>query len=165
MLEFESNQQKTAQPKQGVLVLGMHRSGTSAVSSAFESAGYFAGNREDLFPEGPSNPLGHFELKSTAAFFDSLLNEMGYSWFNPPPPDQEMSNQNVVNERVAKYFNDTRIKLSQEPSKEILLKDPRFCLYFPEINAALKGDFLNVFVFRRSFYFDMALVSLSFNAM
>ena len=148
MREFESNKQKIAQPKQGVLVLGMHRSGTSAISSAFESAGYFAGNQEDLIPGGTFNPLGHFERKSTAAFFDSLLNELGFSWFNPPPHDQETPKQNVVSEKVAKYFSELRTNLSQESSKEILLKDPRFCLFFPAINGALKSDFLNVFVFR-----------------
>jgi hypothetical protein len=141
-------QQKLAPSKSGVIIYGMHRSGTSAVSSSFEAAGYFPGNQEDLIPEMPSNPVGHFELTSTAIFFDSLLNEMGYSWFNPLPPEQKGLNQSAISERVARYFSELRIKLSQESSKKILLKDPRFCLFFPEINGALKNEFLNVFVFR-----------------
>ena len=126
----------------------MHRSGTSAISSAFEAAGYFPGIQEELIPSTPSNPVGHFELASTAIFFDSLLNELGYSWFNPPPPDQKTLNQNVIFEKVAKYLYQLRIKLSQASSQKTLLKDHRFCLFFPEINEALKGAYLNVFVFR-----------------
>ncbi len=68
----------------GVVVLGMGRSGTSAVSRMFVRAGFFAGAEDDLLGAHESNPLGHFENLGIMNTNERILAELGGSWFDPP---------------------------------------------------------------------------------
>lgn len=70
----------------GVLVLGMHRSGTSAVTAALVELRLDPG-RGALMGAMSSNPTGHFEVERLTAFDDDLLRSMGGRWSGPPPDD------------------------------------------------------------------------------
>lgn len=65
-------------PRTGILVLGMHRSGTSILSAALVAAGSFIGS--DLFPPSISNPVGFWESREIASTLDSILARTGSSW-------------------------------------------------------------------------------------
>ena len=64
----------------GVLVLGMHRSGTSALAGAFESMGYEVGPDDDVMPADIGNPEGYFELLSVVQANDDLLAHFDGRW-------------------------------------------------------------------------------------
>jgi len=65
------------------IILGMHRSGTSAVAAALYKMGVFMGER--LMGPGPWNPYGHFEDIEFVAVNDAMLVTAGGSWYTPPP--------------------------------------------------------------------------------
>ncbi len=67
-----------------VLVLGMHRSGTSAVAAGLKHVGLFMGS--SLAQGDEWNPKGYFEERRIVAFNDSLLEMGGSRWDGPLPP-------------------------------------------------------------------------------
>ncbi len=68
----------------GVLVLGMHRSGTSAAAGLVNALGLATCAPGDMV-RGPWNPSGHFESRSLMHLNDALLAQMGLRWWYPPP--------------------------------------------------------------------------------
>jgi hypothetical protein len=71
----------------GVVVLGMGRSGTSAVARMFARAGCFAGREDELLPATEANPAGHFEHSRIVMANEWVLAGLGGSWFDPPSPE------------------------------------------------------------------------------
>jgi hypothetical protein len=61
-----------------ILVAGMHRSGTSAMTRALSLAG--AGLPRTLMPAGADNPDGFWESGPVAQLNDELLGEIGSRW-------------------------------------------------------------------------------------
>ncbi|MEZ5331664.1 MAG: hypothetical protein R2991_06345 [Thermoanaerobaculia bacterium] len=65
-----------------LLIVGMHRSGTSAAAGAVEALGMRFG--EDLLPGQPhDNPKGFFEHAELVAAHDALLASAGRTWDDP----------------------------------------------------------------------------------
>src|SRR5262245_37750610 len=72
--------------RQALLVLGMHRSGTSAITRIFNLLG--ADLPKNLMSSGPGNELGHWESNDLVIIHDDLLTSAGSKWddwraFNP----------------------------------------------------------------------------------
>ena len=71
-----------------VLVLGMHRSGTSFLIRALNLAGLWLGDHAHLATiEGRAmsgNPKGNYEHREVLAINDAMLRRSGGAWFNPP---------------------------------------------------------------------------------
>ena len=68
----------------GVFVLGMHRSGTSAVTRAISAFGVPLGHPADAMPPGPDNPEGFAESIALAECNERLLDLAGGRWDAPP---------------------------------------------------------------------------------
>lgn len=68
-----------------VLVLGMHRSGTSVLARGLRVLGVALG--EDLLPAHPCNPKGFFEDAGLYAFNKALLCRLGLTWQSPQGPE------------------------------------------------------------------------------
>jgi hypothetical protein len=68
----------------GVVVLGMGRSGTSAVTRMFAKAGFFAGRPDELIGAAESNPTGHWESLRLYRRNEAILKRLDGSWFDPP---------------------------------------------------------------------------------
>ena len=66
-----------------VLVLGMHRSGTSALAGALHAAGISAGPLEGFMAARPENPRFFGERQAVADFNDRLLEALDWSWDSP----------------------------------------------------------------------------------
>lgn len=66
-----------------LLVLGMHRSGTSALARGLAVLGANLG--EELLPALPCNPRGFFEDRDIYAINRQLLAALGLSWASPAP--------------------------------------------------------------------------------
>lgn len=67
-----------------VVVLGMHRSGTSAVTGLLYRLGLHAPPKSDLLGANESNPSGHWESRNLTRFNDGLLLAFGGVTFAPP---------------------------------------------------------------------------------
>ncbi len=74
-------------PAQGVVVLGMHRSGTSLAARLLQLGGLSMCPSADLVQACWSNPTGHWESRRLLAANDRLLAELGAAWDRPPAGD------------------------------------------------------------------------------
>lgn len=68
-----------------VLVLGMHRSGTSAVAGLLAAMGLTPPS--DPLPAHPDNPKGYFEPLAVMQANEAMLAEAGSAWFDLDAPD------------------------------------------------------------------------------
>ena len=74
---------KSAGPQRAILVLGMHRSGTSAVTGALRLCGVELGT--ELMQPGSDNPKGFWEHAGVVAIHERLLAALERSWNDPRP--------------------------------------------------------------------------------
>ena len=68
----------------GLVVAGVHRSGTSIATRLAASIGLRLPPEGDLMPGNEGNPDGYWESDSLADFNDRLLLRWGHSWRRPP---------------------------------------------------------------------------------
>ena len=66
-----------------IVVLGMHRSGTSVVTRVFNLLGANLG--KNLMVPAEDNPAGLWESAEIVAIHDEMLLHLGYSWDDPRP--------------------------------------------------------------------------------
>ncbi|MGH8501275.1 MAG: glycosyltransferase [Gammaproteobacteria bacterium] len=111
-----------------LVILGMHRSGTSAVARVCNLLGAEVG--EHLMPpsEG-NNPTGFWELDEVRIIHDKLLHSLGSSWdaSAPLPADWRKSPQiSVFRDRLTEV-----VRREFGDSEFACLKDPRLCRLVP----------------------------------
>jgi len=117
----------TQASRRALLVLGMHRSGTSAVTRVINLLG--ADIAHDLMAGRSDNPSGHWESEGLAQIHDRILVSAGTTWhdwrtFNP---DWSRSDVAASHKKALLDF------LSEEFAKSRLfvVKDPRMCRFVP----------------------------------
>jgi GT2 family glycosyltransferase len=121
-----------------ILVLGMHRSGTSAVSRVLGLMGAEVGSADELLPAHPTdNPTGYWERADLNAIHDRLLASTGHSWnrvagFDPQALDAEA---------CATFSQQLRavVKELDAGGKAWLAKDPRLCLLLSQWRPLLRA--------------------------
>jgi hypothetical protein len=128
-----------------VLVVGMHRSGTSATAGVLSQLGLGAPSGDDLTPATRRNALGHFESKRLTGFNDQLLERLGGSWSAPPPVEPEW--------RTAEELGPARLEAaallaSTFPDSPFVWKDPRNCVVLPFWTSVIRPPVAAVFVYR-----------------
>lgn len=64
-----------------VMIMGMHRSGTSCLTGCLEQAGLYLGN---VNTEAGFNKKGNRENRDIMTLHDQILKRVGASWDNPP---------------------------------------------------------------------------------
>lgn len=106
-----------------IVVLGMHRSGTSMVTNIVSRAGYYVGPEEDLMPACADNGKGYFERASVAAANDRILELAGGSWDNPPQLED------IYGIRIDPFLKPLLDDYAGFERR--VIKDPRLCLTFP----------------------------------
>lgn len=114
-------------PGRLVLVLGMHRSGTSALARGLRVLGIALG--DDLLPAHPCNPKGFFEDAGLYAFNKALLTRLNLTWQSPEAPDAK-----VLHTLAAGPPGVAALDLLREKSagQAVLgLKDPRMSRLLP----------------------------------
>lgn len=114
-----------AMQENGVLVLGMHRSGTSAVAACLERLGVVMG--DELVQADEWNPKGYFEERRIVAFNNRLLDLQGLRWDSPLPPSPAMQAQ--WSGQTAPAAALLRELFADAPAWGF--KDPRMCLLAP----------------------------------
>jgi hypothetical protein len=128
----------------GIVVLGMHRSGTSSVSRVLNLLGADIGPEADLLSEY-DNPAGHWESRALVACNDRILAAFGRSWDFPPwlaPGWEHSATAEALLEDMAATFS------SVYRSGPWVWKDPRTCLTFPLWRRVLGPEVRVVIVFR-----------------
>ncbi len=129
----------------GVMVLGMHRSGTSAVTGVLAGLG-FTSSRPDDSVRGPWNPRGHHESWTLMAVDEQLLDEMGCTWWYPPPAGPQyhdaLAKVRMSSREARRAFRHAY------PARRWAWKDPRACLLLPFWRTVLRDRAVAVVVLR-----------------
>ena len=110
-----------------VIVLGVHRSGTSALAGALTTIGFHPG--ENLLPAVAGvNNNGFFEDQRVVDLNDKLLSAMGRDWNWPGPLPDTWQDQPAVlalRSEICAYIS------TQAHREQWLVKDPRLCQLLP----------------------------------
>ncbi len=107
-----------------IVVLGMHRSGTSAVTKSLELMGVGLG--DNLHPAGFDNPKGFWEDRGCIAINDNLLSHLGSAYDRLNLAWDEIPDDDRVNAWMATAVELVSRKLD-ENSGLWGFKDPRTC--------------------------------------
>ncbi|HEX4480920.1 MAG TPA: glycosyltransferase [Rudaea sp.] len=121
-----------------ILVLGMHRSGTSALTRVLGLMGADVGAAETLLPaHATDNPAGYWERAELNTIHDELLAITGHRWdklsgFDSTLPDDESTERAL--EHLRRFIRQTQMS-----GKPWVAKDPRLSLFLPRWSALI-GD-------------------------
>ncbi|WP_168028909.1 sulfotransferase family protein [Falsiroseomonas selenitidurans] len=112
-----------APSRPAVLVLGMHRSGTSAFTRVLALQGLALPSK--LLVPLPANPRGYWESRAVTLLDDRILRAAGRSWRDPRPPVPAL----LTPERRERFAAEAlRILQDELPGEApFILKDPRIC--------------------------------------
>jgi hypothetical protein len=117
----------TMTPRRAVLVLGMHRSGTSAVAGLLAHCGLQA--PRTLIPANRFNANGYFESAVFRDFHDRLLQTAGTRWDAYTRIDPGW----LASGAAVRFKDECGTLLAQEfgSDPQFVLKDPRICRLLP----------------------------------
>ena len=111
-----------------LLVLGMHRSGTSALTGALRFCGAWVGEDIELTKPAPENPRGFWERRDIRSICDRLLNAAGAEWWKVANFKLDSIPHAILEEQRRKL----QAIVSTLGEHEIwVVKEPRFCLLLP----------------------------------
>ena len=116
------------------VVLGMHRSGTSAVSGVLHQLGIQMGKR--LMPPSPDNPKGYFEDLDFVGVNEGILRAAGGAWDRPPDESAferiRVDISGILEERNTRVWG---------------FKDPRTVLTYGVLRTQIENLFSPIYIF------------------
>jgi hypothetical protein len=124
----------TSSPKwQAILILGMHRSGTSALGGVVNILG--AAGPKTLTPPNRWNPRGYFESLPLWNAHDEMLASKGSSWDDWRQRDPRW----IYSKEAERHRQKLKTILIDEFGDEplIFVKDPRICRFVPLMSSIL----------------------------
>jgi hypothetical protein len=110
-----------------VVVLGMHRSGTSALCGALDLLGLDFG--KDLMLPSHANEKGHWEHQEIVRVHDGLLAALGSSWDDVEPLPSDWIEREITREVGSRLIEILERDFAHSPLFGI--KDPRMCRLMP----------------------------------
>lgn len=118
--------------KECIVILGMHRSGTSVLSGLVSIQGFYLG--ADEMPIRDDNPKGFFENMKVYHLNQSILEKYDTSW-----DDYSFTLNQIKPDDFHTYLEEAKKIIREEfgPTQRIFIKDPRICLLFPLWEKAL----------------------------
>ncbi|MCV6597012.1 MAG: hypothetical protein OIF40_08025 [Mangrovicoccus sp.] len=125
-----------ALPSEIILVLGMHRSGSSALTRALSITGYSL--PKTLIKSNVSNRRGHWESQPLARLDDGLLKEAGLVW-----SDWAVGDLPRLPASTARDFQTDLLALISDEfphAQPAIIKEPRICRLVPHYRAAFDGQ-------------------------
>jgi hypothetical protein len=130
--EMASPSQKQSKPsqendRQAVVVLGMHRSGTSALCGALDLLGVDFG--QHLMPATDANEKGHWEQEEIVRAHDGLLSSLGSWWDDDEPLPADWVEREITRETRSRLLEILERDFGH--SSLFGLKDPRMCRLLP----------------------------------
>ena len=144
---------------EGLIVLGMHRSGTSAATRLVNLLGPAVCEDDDLLLDPRGNEKGHWESISLVAFNDRLLAQMERNWWCPPRSghayDLDAGRVTIPPAEGREAFDRTHRRTPW------VWKDPRTCATLPYWRRALGGPLATLVVFRNPVEVGLSLLRRS----
>lgn len=121
--------------KTGLLILGMHRSGTSALTRVLSLMGYEL--PQYVTGKSDGNVTGHWESALISELNDNIFQELGLVWYSWSPFKLEL----LSTKYKMQIIDDFADKLAAEfpTPKDFVLKDPRLCRTAPIFLKAIKN--------------------------
>jgi hypothetical protein len=109
-----------------VVILGMHRSGTSALGGALEPLGLTVG--KTVMPPKQENPKGFYENNSLTELHERFLASIGSDWRDLQPLGDEQFQGAGARRFQSKLL---RLLVDEFGEGRPLIKDPRMCRLMP----------------------------------
>lgn len=122
-----SSAERVPAKRQVITVLGMHRSGTSALTGVLAHLGAAAPATQ--IPGGAQNPKGFFESQPMARLNDRLLEEAGRRWDDWVPMPADWTDHPDVAQLHSRAVALLDMEFGAAPL--MAFKDPRLCRLFP----------------------------------
>ncbi len=126
--------------KKGIIVLGCHRSGTSAVTGLLKLYDVYLGT--DLLQPGSDNPKGFFEHSKIVRLNDCFMDQLDIKWWQPVPIDylQSIMKQDKFSWLRNGYQNWLKQIIKREIATHGIwaVKDPRLTRMMPLTNPVFK---------------------------
>ncbi len=121
-------------PRQ-VVVVGMHRSGTSLMARLLHAMGCYAGEEDQLPPPDVFNPTGYWEHRDVWALDEEILAALDATWLDPGKADLGR-----LTEKARKDFvKRARVIVDAfDAHGSWVMKDPRLAVLFPIWRQALE---------------------------
>jgi hypothetical protein len=136
-MDFDGRQSShpgtVAEQRTCIVVLGMHRSGTSALTRVLSILG--AALPGDVMGAKPGNETGHWEPEKLVEFHDEILAELDSAWHDWTVLDVSrltVQRREEIKMRIAGIINDEYGSTSL-----MVVKDPRICRFAPLFLEAL----------------------------
>ncbi|WP_116090614.1 sulfotransferase family protein [Sphingomonas crusticola] len=117
-----------------ILVLGMHRSGTSALTWLLGRLG--AALPKDAIEASGDNARGYWESQALVKADDQLLRVARSSWFDPRPLDLSRLSEDGLRSRKARMRE--AIEAAWGVAPLLAIKDPRQCRFVPVVADVLQ---------------------------
>jgi hypothetical protein len=133
-----------------ILVMGMHRSGTSMVSRILNLMGCYYSSEDQVMLPTEVNPKGFWERKDVMNLNDKILNDHHATWDDP----YKLKDIKINNLLYSKDIKNIIYKL--EPHRPWFIKDPRFCLTYSCWANELEHN-LNIVVLRNPLAVSISL--------
>lgn len=129
----------------GVVVLPMHRGGTSVATRLVNLLGFSPGPADDLLPAHRDNPTGYWENASLVDMNDEILRALDGDWSRPPRLEEGWETRPEVD-----ALRPTAAALVESvlSSERWVWKDPRNCLTLPFWLRVLEQEVATVLVYR-----------------
>ncbi|MHA6483023.1 sulfotransferase family protein [Paenibacillus sp. strain BS8-2] len=121
---------------EAVIILGMHRSGTSLLAQTIRTLGVYLGEEQQLMSPREDNPEGFWEHEEIVAIHDELLDRLCSSWDTTKPLPENWWLTEVGFEGKARLIQIVSRDFSNVPLWGF--KDPRTCLLLPLWQSVLK---------------------------
>lgn len=135
------------------VILGMHRSGTSAITRVINLLGLPLCSASEFF-DVPGNPTGHWESGSLVTFNEQLLMALGGTFEAPPILEPGWESHQVATNR---YAEAAAIFRQAYATKSWVWKDPRTCLTLPFWRIVWSDVPVGVFVHREPLEISLSL--------
>lgn len=111
-----------------VIVLGMHRSGTSVLARMLNLMGLYLGPEGMSTGANPENPKGFWERRDVRLLNDAALHSVGCDWNRVADLDLGR-----IPENMAQAFDEVacRVLLEMDAHRPWFIKEPRLCVLLP----------------------------------
>lgn len=112
----------------GLIVVGMHRSGTSALTGALHSLGANVGNSGELTGSSVENKKGFFERRDIRHICDALLHSADADWWKVSDFSTDQVEKAQLDQQRTKF---SAIVENLSSTQSWVIKEPRLCLLLP----------------------------------
>ena len=130
--------------KSALLVLGMHRSGTSAIAGALRLCGAWVGEEAELTGTNVENPHGFWERRDMRRICDRLLHTAGADWWKVASFDPLAIPHAILAEQRREFG---KVISALDEHETWVVKEPRLCLLLPVLRDYIT-DPVCIYIFR-----------------